>query len=544
MSPVSRIGSLSMRQVFGRISLKSCLAFRHCLISYCLDWVFMPEMSDEARTRVIKIAGSFGWQVQLKSGRDHYDKVIKLMHDRYPSPAYIHKDVGASKTGEMKCFKVVVHPDHYCNVECDGVKPALNEGKNKHCSSNYADKNFPFPRDDHAKSPCGKGYEARDETALECLLRKLASGGYEVRDAFKSPEPIVEPVRPSEFKLPYLNTILYGPPGTGKTWQTFRMAVEICNERRTSDGDVRRCYEELIKAERIEFVSFHQSFSYEDFVEGIRPVLESDGSNGGADLRYKCVKGVFRRICKRANEDEQKNYVLIIDEINRANISRVMGELITLLEKDKRQGEDYEIRVKLPYSRENFTVPSNLYIVGTMNTADRSIAPLDTALRRRFEFVEVPPKTSLLKGVRVDGIDIECVMQTINERIELLYDRDHLIGHTYFLSLRKTKTLVELQRIFEHHIIPLLEEYFFEDWDKIRRVLGDHDKSDEKLQFIAQTNAKKAADACLGPNGRNLAPGSIRDAFRKQPKALEKAGAYIGIYDPPKSASAVEENAA
>lgn len=384
-------------------------------------------------------------------------------------------------------------------------------------------------------------------------------------------------------KLTYpLNQILYGPPGTGKTYGVVRKALEII-EGNASDN--RSKFKEYVEKGQIKFITFHQSYGYEEFVEGIKAETKND------NVSYKIEDGAFKSICKRANGDKillkdakeeltedgfkklyknyvdklpifsnnmygkiletptdkqpfylyknnqfsilvkpqnsndpktiscdklikdifhndnygmpsyepviiqdilgqeyesykanhiNQNYILIIDEINRGNISKIFGELITLIEPSKRLGADDEIMVELPYSKEKFGVPSNLYIIGTMNTADRSIALMDTALRRRFEFVEMMPEYDTLNETIIEGINVGEMLKTINERIEYLYDRDHTIGHAYFINVSDMKTLAN---VFKNKILPLLQEYFYDDWEKIRLVLGDSQK-DENLQLV------------------------------------------------------------
>ena len=379
-----------------------------------------------------------------------------------------------------------------------------------------------------------------------------------------------------------LNQILYGPPGTGKTYSVVRKALEII-EGNASDN--RSKFKEYVEKGQIKFITFHQSYGYEEFVEGIKAETKND------NVSYKIEDGAFKSICKRANGDKillkdakeeltedgfkklyknyvdklpifsnnmygkiletptdkqpfylyknnqfsilvkpqnsndpktiscdklikdifhndnygmpsyepviiqdilgqeyesykanhiNQNYILIIDEINRGNISKIFGELITLIEPSKRLGADDEIMVELPYSKEKFGVPSNLYIIGTMNTADRSIALMDTALRRRFEFIEMMPEYDTLNETIIEGINVGEMLKTINERIEYLYDRDHTIGHAYFINVSDIKTLAN---VFKNRILPLLQEYFYDDWEKIRLVLGDSQK-DENLQLV------------------------------------------------------------
>ena len=189
--------------------------------------------------------------------------------------------------------------------------------------------------------------------------------------------------------------------------------------------------------------------------------------------------------------NKDKNYVIIIDEINRGNISKIFGETITLIEESKRIGEVEELKVKLPYSKLTdplFGVPSNVYIIGTMNTADRSIQFIDTALRRRFSFKEMLPEAVLLKDIEIDGINIGNMLETINKRIEYLYDREHMIGHSYFMSLKNERTISKLSQIFKNNVLPLLQEYFYDDFSKIQLVLGDNQKKNGEPKFIVEMN--------------------------------------------------------
>ena len=408
-------------------------------------------------------------------------------------------------------------------------------------------------------------------------------------------------------KLTYpLNQILYGPPGTGKTYSVVSKALEIIEGNGSNNISKFKRY---IASGQIKFVTFHQSYGYEEFVEGIKPVFDKESQDKG--LEYKITNGIFKDICKntifnigdtiegytisyagteliklkkknipgeipvpiylieelvrllknrsitiediknksaadknpeilekyivngytnlftylveyymeKSNIKSEKR-VLIIDEINRGNISKIFGELITLIEPSKRLGADDEIMVELPYSKEKFGVPSNLYIIGTMNTADRSIALMDTALRRRFEFVEMMPEYSDLKEVA--DIDIGKMLKTINERIEYLYDRDHTIGHAYFIDVADIGTLAN---VFKNKILPLLQEYFYDDWEKIRLVLGDSQKN-EDCQFITKEE-RKASDLF----GKSIDDIEDKMLYKINKTAFDNPQSYIKIYN-------------
>jgi 5-methylcytosine-specific restriction enzyme B len=462
-----------------------------------------------------------------------------------------------------------------------------------------------------------------------------------------------------------LNQILYGPPGTGKTHHTIEAAVKAAEPEFAwkTRGELKAKYDELVMAKRIRFVTFHQSYGYEEFVEGLKAktteeksieyIVENgvfkaivedakssdlrkafevntdatiwkisiDGTgqsevsnyclanglaaigwgeagdlrfegldsndyyqglgpqvksslfefsqratagdlilcigsqrtvqavgvitgdyhfeqigtseydhycnqlpvnwlvtdidvdfhelNGGVNFTQKTFYELWRfsvsdvfDLLKRQGidvnpvkaEQEVENYVLIIDEINRGNISRIFGELITLIEPSKRAGKRESLSLTLPYSGKPFSVPDNLYIIGTMNTADRSLAMMDTALRRRFDFKEMMPNASMLAGCEVNGINLEALLSTLNERIEVLYDREHTLGHAFFIPVKdcidkgdEENGFNELVSVFQNKILPLLQEYFFDDWDKIRLVLGDNQRGSAHQLIEEQT---------------------------------------------------------
>lgn len=300
-----------------------------------------------------------------------------------------------------------------------------------------------------------------------------------------------------------LNQILYGPPGTGKTWNTVNHALAILepvflDAHRDERHLLKARFDELADAGYIDFVTFHQSFSYEDFVEGIR----ADIADNGAGLQYRIEDGIFQKACLRAQMSPLQPHVLIIDEINRGNISRIFGELITLIESSKRQGQSEALSVTLPYSKKRFSVPGNLYIIGTMNTADRSLSGLDIALRRRFTFVEMLPQPERLDNVVIyheeGDIHVGNLLRVINQRIEVLLDRDHCLGHAYFMPLQAAPTLQTLASIFKNQVLPLLQEYFFEDWQRINWVLNGHYPDNVTPRFICPPKESQSLEKLFG----------------------------------------------
>ncbi|MBK1992221.1 AAA family ATPase [Campylobacter sp. 2018MI35] len=384
-----------------------------------------------------------------------------------------------------------------------------------------------------------------------------------------------------------LNQILYGPPGTGKTYHTIDKALEILGENIESRDEKKAKFDEYVKNGQIVFTTFHQSYGYEEFVEGIKPDLDKKNKNENSQINYKIKDGIFKELCQKALEaleqdfkkskdsfleyfkEEKKinlegkefrfeepnnlciknlkihlNYVrniiekigynkpqdiisfiqeiiqvkdnpeniikhyeiiinyfyneyfkikkfiIIIDEINRGNVSKIFGELITLIEPSKRLGNKEALELTLPYSGEKFGVPKNVYIIGTMNTADRSITSLDTALRRRFEFVEMMPDVSEL-SIDCEGINLQELLIAINTRIEYLLDREKTIGHAFFIGV---ENLEGLKKVFQNKIIPLLQEYFYNDYALIDAVLNSNDMIDKKELENIKYLQKKTLD--------------------------------------------------
>lgn len=355
-----------------------------------------------------------------------------------------------------------------------------------------------------------KLYEAK-ETQKEHLKTKVEN--FNTKEILKQNK---------ENQNPPLNQILYGPPGTGKTYHTIDKALEILGENLTSKDEKKAKFDEYIKNGQIVFTTFHQSYGYEEFVEGIKPIINNDENS--QEIKYDIKDGIFKKLCEKAmeNRDSIKNFnfhidklkekskendnnpekyfelpntkysiqyqdektnlphIIIIDEINRGNVSKIFGELITLIEPSKRIGAKEELKVILPYSAKEFGVPKNVYIIGTMNTADRSITSLDTALRRRFEFVEMMPNPNVLSD-NCKGVNLQELLKAINTRIEYLLDREKTIGHAFFIGI---ENLENLKKVFQNKIIPLLQEYFYNDYALINAVLNDNgmifeDKKDD-----------------------------------------------------------------
>lgn len=281
--------------------------------------------------------------------------------------------------------------------------------------------------------------------------------------------------------------ILYGPPGTGKTFIANRAAVWLLDGGSTSneanamlgDEDLLAARAQVLStpttgsgaAARLTRITYHPSYAYEDFIEGFRPE-QSDGGTMQLVLR----DGAFKRVCDTARADSGNRYVVLIDEINRGNIPKIFGELITLIEKDKRG-----LTTQLAQSGTNFSVPLNVSIIGTMNTADRSIHLLDTALRRRFQFIELLPNSDLLAGTTVGALALDSFLDGLNEQVRKRFGRDKQIGHSlFFQSGQIIDTPEEFASMFRYELLPLLQEYLYEDYRGLAELLGNVIDVDEQ----------------------------------------------------------------
>lgn len=384
---------------------------------------------------------------------------------------------------------------------------------------------------------------------------------------------------PQQQLRPGVNIILFGPPGTGKTFNVSSMARLICENDGSSPhdllakakafsenkhrDDIKWFNKELNNQEsgRVAFTTFHQSYGYEEFIEGIRPVIlnvkdktaeATEAGSASGELQYEIRPGVFKAFCERAEKDPDNAYVFVIDEINRGNISKVFGELITLIEDSKRAGKGDEKSAILPYSGALFTVPSNVSIIGTMNTADRSIALMDTALRRRFAFVEMTTDLDLL-GDKISepiaGINIKRMVEIINQRITVLLDREHVLGHALFSDLfskdnPQNETVDKIDRlaeIFQNKVVPLLQEYFYNDYRNIYFVLGDNQKNNDADRFVIKDISVDLPKLFgVGEDAPNLMDDELC-LFRLNDRTDDSGrdvyhnpDAYIGIYQPKK----------
>ncbi|MGR5543960.1 AAA family ATPase [Vibrio sp. PNB22_2_2] len=636
--------------------------------------------------------------------QEAHDNNLDVFTTAMPTGAMIRigrKEKGVQRAEEVfatfeptqKKINFELRYEHRDGYECSEVSTDLYQRTRKSKKLAQFAKQYPITR----KAHWPMSYLGDDDIDFGSDDYEIA----ELKESYTMPKPSS------------LNQILYGPPGTGKTYHTIEAAVNAAEPEFTWDKreKLKNEYDRLVSDKRIRFVTFHQSYGYEEFVEGLTAETTEDNQIG-----YIVKDGVFKSICDDAsvsekqvsseikstgrvwklsiegthkneaktycfehnigaigwaetgdlsleerneyfsnlgsnnqnsliyftnemvkgdlvlcidsitsveavgvvtdeyqyieegvptrsdfchqraikwlardfsvdfkslngnkqfslptcyplsrlsvndvlnhlqvngvdihafngelNKQQKSNYVLVIDEINRGNISKIFGELITLIEDSKRRGSEESISLDLPYSNKPFSVPNNLFIIGTMNTADRSLAMMDTALRRRFDFVEMMPRPEVLAGIYVKGIDLSRLLEMLNQRIEILYDREHTLGHAFFIPVKELieageeeQAFSALVSVFQNKIIPLLEEYFFEDWSKIRLVLADNQKKSQELQFVSeQVQNTQQLNDLFGNNheleqyGQSITKYTLAD---KEADVWNKPESYIGIY--------------